>query len=103
MKRKKVIIKYRSIAVVGLLLVFNLISSLLVYSPEGQMFNASPLTVIEWLCDIVAFIGILTGVMMMCFDIHENEKRKIKEAILEANEELKNDKDATVSIKSKDD
>lgn len=91
--------KYRSTVVIGTALVFNLISSLLVWKPKGVIFNLRPMTVIEWICDIISIIWFFVGFTMLFFDVHENEKQKIKEAILETNEELKNDKEAVLSAK----
>lgn len=74
--------------VMGVALVFNLTSSLLVWHPSGRLFNSTPLTVIEWLCDIITIIGFFAGFAMLFFDINRDSKAKIKEAILEASEEL---------------
>lgn len=85
---KNKLIKYRSIVVIATSLIFNLVSSLLVWHPEGKAFNLTPMTVTEWICDIISIIWFFTGFLMMFFDIHQNEKEKIKEAILEAKTEL---------------
>ena len=87
---KNKLIKYRSVVVITTSLIFNLVSSLLVWHPDGQKFNTTPLTASEWICDIVSIVWFLFGMMMMFFDIHQNQKEKIKEAIFEAKEiELK--------------
>ena len=88
---KNKLMKYRSVVVIATSLIFNLVSSLLVWHPDGQKFNTTPLTVIEWICDIVSILWFLFGMMMMFFDIHQNQKEKIKEAIFEAKEELEKD------------
>ena len=62
---KKVLIKYRSICVIASALIFNLVSSLLVYKPDGVVFNKTPLTVTEWICDILSTIIFFTGFIMM--------------------------------------
>lgn len=98
---KKYIKKFRSIIVIATSLIFNLISSLLVWHPEGQSFNRSPMTIAEWICDIISIVWFLHGFVLMLTDIHLDEKRRIKEAILEASEELKADKDAAIEIKEK--
>ena len=85
------LIKYRSIVVIAASLIFNLVSSLLVWHPEGVKFNKTPMTVTEWVCDIIVIIWFFTGFLMMFFDIHQNEKEKIKEAILEMKDELEKD------------
>lgn len=95
---KNKIIKYRSVLVMASSLVFNLVSSLLVWHPEGVKFNATPATVTEWICDIIGIVWFLFGLAMMFFDLHLDEKRRIKEAILECNEELKADENSVVSI-----
>lgn len=85
---KKTLKKYRSIVVMATALIFNLVSSLLVWHPEGQILNATPMTVTEWICDIIGIIWFFIGFLMMFYDIHQNEKDKIKEAILETADEL---------------
>ena len=88
---KNKLIKYRSVVVIATSLIFNLVSSLLVWRPEGVKFNKTPMTVTEWVCDIIVIIWFFTGFLMMFFDIHQNEKKKIKEAILETKDELEKD------------
>lgn len=85
---KKVMYKYKSIAIIAFALIFNLVSSLLVYHPDGQIFNATPMTVIEWICDIVSIICFFIGFLMMMYDMHQNGKEKIKEGILESYDEV---------------
>lgn len=98
---KKTLKKYRSIVVMATALIFNLVSSLLVWHPEGQVFNATPMTATEWICDIVGIICFLIGFLMMLYDTHQNKKEKIKEAILETADELE-EKGATVQLKTKE-
>lgn len=88
---KNKLIKYRSVVVIAISLIFNMVTSLLVWHPEGQKFNTVPLTTTEWICDIISIVWFCVGFLMMFFDAFQNEKEKIKEAILEAKEELKID------------
>ena len=97
---KKTLKKYRSIVVMATALIFNLVSSLLVWHPEGQIFNETPMTVTDWVCDIVGIIWFFIGFMMMFYDTHQNEKEKIKEAILETADELE-EKGATLEMKTR--
>ena len=83
-KQLKILKKYRSVLVMATSLIFNLISSLLVYRPEGVPFNKSPLTVAEWICDIVSMIVFAVGLLMMFYDINSDWKQKIKEALNES-------------------
>ena len=96
---KKTLKKYRSIVIMATALIFNLVSSLLVWHPEGQIFNTTPMTVTEWVCDIVGIIWFFIGFLMMFYDTHQNEKEKIKEAILETADELE-EKGASLEIKA---
>ena len=98
---KNKLIKYRSVVVIATSLIFNLVSSLLVWHPEGKVFNLTPMTVTEWICDIVSTIWFFVGILMMFFDIHQNEKEKIKEAILETKDELEKD-DCSLEISAKE-
>ena len=96
---KKTLRKYRSIIVMAIALIFNLVSSLLVWHPQGQVFNVIPMTVTEWICDIVGIIWFFSGFLMMFYDTHQNEKEKIKEAILETADELEKN-GATLEMKT---
>ena len=58
---KNTLKKYRSIVVMATALIFYLVSSLLVWHPGGQLFNATPMTVTEWICDIVGIIWFFIG------------------------------------------
>ena len=82
-KRLGFLKKYRSVLVMAASLIFNLVSSLLVYKPEGVPFNKSPLTVVEWVCDIISMIVFAVGLLMMFYDINSDQKQKIKEALNE--------------------
>lgn len=85
---KSVLMKYRSIVVIASSLVFNLVSSLLVWHPEGVLFNKNPMTVTEWICDIVSLVLFFVGFSMLLFDSYDYGKKRIKEAVLESKEEL---------------
>ena len=87
---KNVLMKYRSVLVITSSFVFNLVTSLLVWHPEGVKFNRFPMTVTEWICDIVSLVLFFVGFSMLLFDSHDYEKKRIKEAVLEAKEELDN-------------
>jgi len=76
--------RYRSVAVMAASLIFNLVSSLLVYRPKGVKFNMTPLTVTEWVCDIISIIVFAVGWLMMFYDINADQKKKIKEALNES-------------------
>lgn len=83
--------KYRSIAVIAGALIFNLVSSLLVWHPEGVTFNMKPMSIAEWICDIISTVWFFGGFVMMFFDIHRDEEEKVKNAIIKAKEELEKD------------
>lgn len=90
---KKVMYKYKSIAIIAFALIFNLVSSLLVYHPDGHIFNATPMTVTEWICDIVSIICFFVGFLTMMYDMHQNEKEKVEEAIIESYDEVNKSND----------
>jgi hypothetical protein len=68
-------------------LVFGLIESLLVYRPEGVIFNLKPLTVTEYILDIVGYAIFFYGMCLQMYDINLDEKQKIKDGLFEAIEE----------------
>ena len=89
---KKLLKRYRSVCIIAGSLVFNLVSSLLVYRPDGVIFNIVPQSVTEWVCDIVTLIVFFVGYLMMFYDFSEDYKQKQKEAILEAKAEIEKEK-----------
>lgn len=80
----KTLKRYRSVVVIATSLLFNLVTSLLVYKPDGVKFNKSPLTVTEWVCEIISIIVFAVGWLMMFYDINRDFKEKIKEALNES-------------------
>lgn len=99
---KNVLKKYRGVIIILSSLIFNLLTSLLVWHPDGRLFNMRPMTITEWICDIVAIIGFFVGLTMSFYDVFDYEKQKIKEALLETDEELKNDDEAVIHLKAKE-
>ena len=83
-----IIVKFRGVWVIAGGLLFNLVSSLLVWHPEGVVFNKSPMTVAEWICDIINTVIIFLGFAIILYDVNTDYKRKIKEALLESKEEM---------------
>lgn len=86
---KNKLAKYRSIAVIVGALIFNLLSSLLVWHPEGVIFNKTPKTVTEWICDIISVAGFFTGFLMMLYDSNKDSKEKMEEAFKYGADELR--------------
>lgn len=80
----KILKRYRSVLVMAASLIFNLLSSLMVYKPDGVKFNMTPITVTEWVCDIISIIVFAIGWLMMFYDINSDQKQKIKEALNES-------------------
>lgn len=85
---KNILLKYRGVWIIAGSLLFNLVSSLLVCHPPGVKFNPSPMTVTEWICDIITAVVGLFGLVVIFYDINMDSKRRIKEALLEANDEI---------------
>ena len=96
---KNKLIKYRSIWVVASALVFNLVSSLLVWHPEGVKFNKTPMTVTEWVCDIIGFVWFFTGILMALYDSNKDSKIQMEEAFKRDAEIIK---EAGVELKVKE-
>lgn len=96
---KNKLIKYRSIWVVASALVFNLVSSLLVWHPEGVKFNKTPMTVTEWVCDIIGFVWFFTGILMALYDSNKDSKIQMEEAFKRVAEIIK---EAGVELKVKE-
>ena len=74
---KKVLIRYRSVCVIAGSLVFNLVSSLLVYKPEGVVINKTPLTITEWICDILSMTLFFVGMLMLLYDSNKDGKESV--------------------------
>lgn len=90
---KNILLRFRGVWIIAGGLIFNLVSSLLVWHPEGVRFNKAPTTVTEWVCDIISVVILLFGFMVILYDVNMDTKRRIKEALLEANEEIKGKRD----------
>lgn len=86
---RNVLVKFRGVWVITGGLLFNLVSSLLVWHPPGVHFNRVPMTITEWVCDIISVVIGLFGLVVIFYDINMDSKKKIKEALLEANDEIK--------------
>ena len=86
---KSILVRFRGVWIVAISLIFNLISSLLVWHPPGMQFNIAPMTIIEWVFDIISVVIGLFGLVVIFYDINMDSKKKIKEALLEANDEIK--------------
>lgn len=50
-KTVNILLRFRGVWIIAGGLIFNLVSSLLVWNPEGVRFNKAPTTVTEWVCD----------------------------------------------------
>ena len=77
---KNKLIKYRSIGVMATSLIFNLVTSLLVEHPDGKMFNVHPMTVTEWICDIIGITWFFTGFLMALYDANKDSRIQMEEA-----------------------
>lgn len=86
---KNKLIRYRSIVVIATSLIFNLVSSLLVWHPEGMKFNKIPMTVTEWVCDIIGFVWFFTGILMAFYDSNKDSKIQLEEAFKRGAEIIK--------------
>lgn len=77
---KNKLTKYRGVVVIATSLIFNLVTSLLVWHPEGKMFNVHPMTVTEWICDIIGITWFFTGFLMALYDANKDSKNQMEEA-----------------------
>lgn len=59
-------------------LIFNLVTSSM-FAQGGNPFNLTPVSIGEWICDIVSILILVFGNMMMCYDIwsYKPKKRRI--------------------------
>lgn len=73
---KNIIKKYRALGIVAAGMIFNLISSIL-FAKNGAPFNLQPLSIGEWICDIISSMIILFGAMTMAYDIWNYKPKQI--------------------------
>lgn len=85
---KSILVRFRGVWIVAVSLIFNLISSLLVWHPPGIQFNIAPMTIKEWVCDIISVVIGLFGFVIIFYDINLDTKKRIKEALVEASDEI---------------
>ena len=77
---KNKLIKYRGVVVIATSLIFNLVTSLLVWHPEGKLFNLMPMTITEWICDIICITWFFIGFLMALYDANKDSKKQMEEA-----------------------
>lgn len=60
--------KYRSIFILTFFLLFNMAESL--YFGQGTLkgYNNSPVSLAEWICDIISAIGAFTALVIAMYD-----------------------------------
>lgn len=68
--------KYRALFIIAGALIFNLIESLL-FAQNGNPFNLQPLSIGEWICDIISTLVLVVGVMMATYDMWKYKPKKI--------------------------
>lgn len=61
--------KYRSVCIFATFLLFNLLESLYFGQGTAKGFNYEPVSVYEWICDIVSDIGMYFAIMMGTCDV----------------------------------
>lgn len=67
--------KYRALGVIATGMVFNLVESIM-FAQNGNPFNLKPLSIGEWICDIIATLIFLFGLMLMTYDIWKYKPKK---------------------------
>lgn len=67
--------RYRALGVIAIGMIFNLIESVM-FAKNGNPFNLKPLSVGEWLCDIIAILIILFGLMLSSYDLWSYKPKK---------------------------
>jgi len=70
---KNILVKFRGVWIIAVSLIFNLVSSLLVWHPPGVKFNPSPMTVAEWVCDIISIVISLFGFVVILYDVNRDK------------------------------
>lgn len=68
--------KYRALGVIAGSMIFNLAESLL-FAKNGQPFNIKPLSIGEWICDMISTLIFVFGLMMATYDMWKYKPRKI--------------------------
>lgn len=77
---KNKLIKYRGVVVIATSLIFNLVTSLLVEHPDGKLFNLYPMTITEWICDIIGVTWFFTGFLMALYDANKDSRIQMEQA-----------------------
>jgi|GEM_PF-6719944 len=68
--------KYRALGVIFIGMIFNVIESVF-FAQNGNPFNLKPLSVGEWVCDIIATLIVVFGFMMATYDMWKYKPKKI--------------------------
>jgi hypothetical protein len=79
---KKAILKwcraYRGVLVFAGFGIFNLVSSLIVGAGTEIGFNLKPMSITEWICDLISNIGALYAIMLSVYDLLKFQQPKYK-------------------------
>ena len=68
--------KYRALGVIFIGMIFNVVESVL-FAQNGNPFNLKPLSVGEWVCDIITTLIVVFGFMMAIYDMWKCKPKKI--------------------------
>jgi len=68
--------KYRGLGIIALGMFFNVIESV-IFAKNGSPFNLDPLSVGEWICDIISSLIVIFGLMMATYDMWNFKPKKI--------------------------
>lgn len=68
--------KYRAVCIIAGSMIFNLVESI-VFAQKGKPFNLKPLSIGEWICDIISNLGLIFGAMMAIYDLWDYRPKKI--------------------------
>lgn len=72
---KRSLKKYRALGVIFIGMIFNVVESVL-FAQNGNPFNLKPLSVGEWVCDIIATLIVVFGFMMATYDMWSYKPKK---------------------------
>lgn len=73
----KKIKKYRAVIIFAVALIFNLVTSLYFGTGTELGLNLKPMSIGEWICDIISNTGVFFAVILGCYDVSKYNPQKV--------------------------
>lgn len=73
--------KYRSVFLMMLFFLFNIAESIYFGQGTPHHYNLYPNSTMEWICDIISFVGVFWAFIMGLYDVNSVKKHVLLEVV----------------------